>query len=241
MNSLLCVFESRLIYLSPFLPTPVEVSCSYILSDNTITFSKGIWVVDAVQSSTAQTAKIIHNTIYGGRTAGINLASSATIDRNLIIDNQLGISVRSKNDNSIITHNTVTRNEKGIATAISSETITNNNLGGNSKFDLSAGYAPVDATNNWWGTTDASAISSKTFDSADDYNFGTVTFSPFLSAPDSQAPSNSYTPIPTPNLTSNPPTSPTPTVPEFPSWIIPILFIITIVPMLLAYFKKKQT
>jgi parallel beta-helix repeat protein len=187
----------------------VEVSGSYTLSHNTITKlpTQGIWVINAERSSTIQTAKITDNIIYGGSTAGINLASSATIERNLIIDNQIGISVRSKDDNSIIRHNTITRNEKGIATATSSQTISNNNLGGNSKIDLSAGYTAVDAANNWWGTTDVSAIGNKIFDSIDDYNFGTVTFSPFLTVPDSQAPSDTYTPIATPK-----PTSPAPSI-----------------------------
>lgn len=212
---------------------------------------KGIWVVNAEGSSTTQTAKITDNIIYGGSTAGINLASPATIERNLIIDNQLGISVRNKDDNSIIRHNTITRNEKGIATATSSQTISNNNLGGNSKFDLSAGYGAVDATNNWWGTTDASAIGNKIFDSADDYNFGTVTFSPFLTAPDSQAPPNTYTPIPTPNPSPTPisidnqtpsPENPTPparsgseNTSQLPNWRdVGIIALLAIIAVLLA-------
>jgi len=46
----------------------------------------------------------------------------------------------------------------------------------------------VDATNNYWGTTDPAAIEARIYHSYDDFNLGTVNYTPFLSAPDPAAP-----------------------------------------------------
>lgn len=46
----------------------------------------------------------------------------------------------------------------------------------------------VNATYNWWGTTDTQEISKRIYDSKHDFNMGTVTFIPFLTAPNPQAP-----------------------------------------------------
>jgi hypothetical protein len=41
----------------------------------------------------------------------------------------------------------------------------------------------VTATNNWWGTTDSNAISRTIYDYKNDNNLGTVTYTPYLTAP----------------------------------------------------------
>lgn len=46
----------------------------------------------------------------------------------------------------------------------------------------------INATYNWWGTTDEQKISKRIHDSKYDFNLGTVTFKPFLTAPNPQAP-----------------------------------------------------
>lgn len=57
----------------------------------------------------------------------------------------------------------------------------------------------VDASSNWWGTVDSSAIAELIVDSNDNYNLGTVTFSPFLTAPNSLAVPDVNAAAPTPN------------------------------------------
>ena len=57
----------------------------------------------------------------------------------------------------------------------------------------------MDVTNNWWGSTDSSVIDNKILDNTDDFNLGKVNYTPFLTMPDSQAPSSIYTPVTTPN------------------------------------------
>lgn len=189
----------------------IDISGSYTLSGNTITNLQGIWVIDAGEAgSSTLTGKIIDNIIYGGGTAGINLAAPATIQGNLIIDNQIGISIRSKQDNSLISHNMITGNQVGVRTPTSATVISNNNIGNNTDYNLSVGNVAVDVTNNWWGTTDTSVIDNKILDNSDDFNLGKVNYAPFLTAPDSQAPSNTYIPIATPSPSSTAPsTSPT--------------------------------
>jgi len=46
----------------------------------------------------------------------------------------------------------------------------------------------VDARNNWWGTTNGTAIRQRIWDFNDDYNLGTVLYIPTLTAPDTTAP-----------------------------------------------------
>ena len=47
---------------------------------------------------------------------------------------------------------------------------------------------PVTATNNWWGTTDASAIRATVWDLYNDSRFGLLTYQPFLTAPANMLP-----------------------------------------------------
>jgi hypothetical protein len=56
---------------------------------------------------------------------------------------------------------------------------------GGGKFALyNDGSNDIDATNNYWGTTDSANISAQVFDKMDDKNKGTVNYTPFLSAAD---------------------------------------------------------
>ena len=75
----------------------------------------------------------------------------------------------------------------------------------------------IDATNNWWGTTDVQAINFTIRDSKYEFDIGTVYFVPFLSEPNPET-------MPT----SNPPDQPTTQnykIPEFPSIVILPLFL----------------
>ena len=56
----------------------------------------------------------------------------------------------------------------------------------------------VNATYNWWGTTDTQAINQTIHDNKNDFNLGTVEFVPFLTAPNPEAMPNPNAPIPTP-------------------------------------------
>jgi len=60
----------------------------------------------------------------------------------------------------------------------------NNNIYGNELNVKLTGKASaqINLPNNWWGTADQSAISQIIYDYKNDFNFGTVNFTPFLTA-----------------------------------------------------------
>ena len=85
-------------------------------------------------------------------------------------------------------------------------TIAGNNLYGNvagnpgSPNDVRSGAAHVDAENNYWGTTDSSAIAAHIYDYFDDTSLGAVDYEPYLAAPVDIR----VTPTPTPTVTPTP-------------------------------------
>jgi hypothetical protein len=123
------------------------------------------------------------------------------------------------NTNPLIENNTIATNTIGLNIYDSKEspspTIEYNNFEQNSQYNIYLGLqgsygstAPnVNASNNWWGTTDISVINQTIYDFKDNYNVGTVTFTPILNAPNTEATPNPNAPI----STSNPAQTATPT------------------------------
>jgi parallel beta-helix repeat protein len=159
------------------------------------------------------------NTIYGCG-AGIKIGSSVatTIENNLISNNTDGIDVAYQ---ATIQNNTITNNFVGISTN-SLSTIIYNNIQSNNKNIYLSSSINVNATFNWWGTIDTQAINQTIHDFKNDFNLGTVTFVPFLTAP---------------NLKATPSSTSTPEIPEFPSWII--LSLLGIATLVAAEIKRK--
>ena len=191
---------------------------TYAVSGNNITNQEGRYVVNVGNSETEVAGTITDNIIWGGSVAGICqadgfLSMSATIEKNLIINNQIGILTRNNDDDSTIQNNTIANNKVGISNPTSLQTIAGNNIQGNSQYNMQAGQTMATAKNNWWGTTDQQAISQTIYDSNDDFNVGTINFVPFLTEPNPQAPTiNTQIPTPTPSSSQTP--YPSPTVPE---------------------------
>jgi hypothetical protein len=170
---------------------------------------------------------IFNNCIYGcqdgislstPRGFGGNLYCFATVENNLIIDNTQGIDIELTSTFGpgtacpTILNNTISDNSVGIYLSENyynaTPTIQYNNLQNNSNYNFNL-VAPnnIDATYNWWGTNNQSAISNSIYDYNQDFTLGKVTYTPFLTAPNSQAP-NPNTPIPTPAPTSTQSTAP---------------------------------
>jgi Periplasmic copper-binding protein (NosD) len=172
---------------------------TYTISGNNITNQEGNYALNVGNSGT-----ITGNLIWGGTTAGICQADgfptlSADIEKNLIINNQDGVIIRKGDDNSIIKDNTVTNNTVGIWSPTNLEIITGNNIYGNTQYNVHAGQTAANVANNWWGTTDAAAIGNSIYDGRNDFNLGIITYTPFLTARNSQAaPSNANYPTPIP-------------------------------------------
>ena len=161
---------------------------------------------------------IIGNSFLGG-TDGIEVGSSATIT---ISDNLIDSNSRYGIDGGgYINSNTITNNKIGIHNPMIGS-INDNNIVGNTEYSITTSTANIDASNNWWGTTDAPTINQTIYDGKVDPSLGNVTFEPYLLAPNTSAPAipnNTpiITPVPTqvpsPTLTP-PPATPTPTLYE---------------------------
>lgn len=199
-----------------------------------------------------ENATITNNTIYGCYGAGIGFyegTGNATISENTIYDCSYGINLNETgrlygDHNAVITiqrnlicnntwgivstlpltveNNTIKNNNVGIATS-ASLSVTYNNIERNNQNIYLASSNNLDATNNWWGTTDTQAINQTIYDNKNDANLGTVTFVPFLTEPNPEA-----TPIPTSEIS------------EFPYVIFVLLIIIAVGVGLLVYFNKRK-
>jgi hypothetical protein len=224
-----------------------------LISENTINVS-AIYGEGGIGCS--NNCDVIDNTLIGCINA-IYVEGQATIEDNLLYQNNVGIYFSL--GQAIIESNTIANNTIGIQLPSVSSTIIYNNLLNNqlsiSLIDTGTNTLQsndINATYNYWGTTDQQAINQTIFDFKDNFNLGTVNFVPFLTAPNAQAPSLP-TPTPTPSLSPSPsPTatpigssalssspSPTITIPEFPTWIILPLFVVTIL-LSTVIIRKKE-
>jgi len=182
--------------------------------------------VSGVRSS----ASITQNQIYGCQ-IGINIEQcDVQIFRNVIFNNNIGINILfyapiagagppwSNNPTADIQENTIAKNSIGIQYTpyVLTSTIANNNIYDNSQYNFKLLQYPDDISipNNWWGTTDKQDIAQKIYDNKNDFNLGIVTFEPFLTAPNPEAPAiptSTSTPTPPPTSSPSPTSSPTPT------------------------------
>jgi parallel beta-helix repeat protein len=160
----------------------------------------------------------------GSYILGGSYASNAIIERNKITGTTHGIHLEiytTRVHGSIkpfISSNTISQNTIGVYLDGDAHylTIKNNNIQDNSGYSLYLSSAQdLNATYNWWGTTDAQSIKQKIFDFDRDFNLGKVTFVPFLTEPKAQAMPDSNAPIP--NLTPTPPTTELPSTSPMPS------------------------
>jgi hypothetical protein len=155
---------------------------AYVANNKIMSFYNGITVDSHVT--------IKGNTVVNCSNAGIWCASDTiTVESNYIANNHIGIL-----SGGITQYNTIINNEIGIQTQspLVQATIKNNNIVGSTKNSMVlTSPVNVDATNNWWGTTDNHAINQSIRDYKNDFNLGTVTFVPFLTEPNPQAPSSS--------------------------------------------------
>ncbi len=163
------------------------------ISNNTIIANNSQY--DGIYFPDNNRASISGNTISGCQSAISIGLGSATVEKNYLANNYKGIKIW---DNASITiqNNTITQNDVGISLEMpSSTTINRNNLDNNTEYNIQLSPSPlwsktIDATNNWWGTTDAQAINQTIYDSKNDSTLGTVNFDPFLKTPVSSSSSS---------------------------------------------------
>lgn len=138
---------------------------------------------------------VITDNVITGCLDGISVlqGGTTTIQRN-IIDNTTREALHVASD-ALIKDNTIRNNQRGIVVSnMPTLTVKNNNLenNGNYSFYLYTGNN-IDATNNWWGTTDTQAVESTIWDSTFEPYDGTVNINPILTASNQEAHPNSMT------------------------------------------------
>jgi hypothetical protein len=219
-------------------------SASPIISNNSIT--GGIYGMGMLTSSPTITHNNIKEGSWRGfgiRCDGINVYvadnivsncptginaydGTSIIERNSVFNNEYGIKIGGMGTISpTIRNNTISNNEIGVyvydSGSIGSLIIINNNIQENSNYSLclSDGVTnDIAASSNWWGTTSTTAIEQSIYDFYDDFNLGTVDFTPFLTASNPEAqPSPTPTATPSPSPTPTPSSTPTPTPTHSPA------------------------
>ena len=137
---------------------------------------------------------VITDNVITGCLDGISIlqGGTTTIQRNIIV-NTTRVALHVASD-VIISDNTIRNNQKAIVVGNAPTlTVKNNNLENNGyNFYLYTGNN-IDATNNWWGTTDIQTIENNIYDGKFKQYCGNVTTNPILTAPNPEAHPNSMT------------------------------------------------
>lgn len=231
----------------------IQVGDIYISAYNEIDYGKG--------------NSLIKNNIIDGPNSGIfsyYAGGTANIVNNLIRDSNYGINLCSE---SAIQSNSIVNCTTSIALKNTAPLINYNNIIGYKENSLSMSENPsnINATCNWWGTTDTQTIGLSIHDFKYDLNLGTVNYTPVLTSQNIQAPAITYSlQVPsfpsTTNLSPTPSTnptnlgntpdvtpssssiSPTPSIPEYSPPIIAIVVVVgSLLTMLLEKRRKQQT
>jgi len=149
----------------------------------------------------------ISNNYYGVKSS---YEAQVSIEGNLISNNYYGVW-----DCTRVQNNTISGNSYGVLMV---QSFSYNNIQDSSEYSVHLGssdlgfFTPgdVDATHNWWGTTDQSLIKASIYDFDRDFTLGKVNFVPFLAGPNPQATPDTFVSTPVDFPSPSPPTSPSP-------------------------------
>ncbi len=141
--------------------------------------------------------------------------------------------------NTIIQNNTLYNTGIGITLSnAASPIISGNNIDNSSQYSLKliGTSSNIEASNNWWGTTDTQKITQSIYDQKYDFNLGEVNITPILTAPNPQAPLPQLDASLTPTATVTD-ASPTPTTPEYSIMAVLVLLTAATLALLLGIRK----
>ena len=162
---------------------------------------------------------------------------NVTVQNNAVVNNSMGIKVQYYPPNPqypITVYENVT------------PTIINNNIQGNYNYSIYLNSTlGLNATNNWWGTTDAQAINQTIYDNKRDFNLATVNFTPFLTQPDPEASAVANKPFtiqnPSPSTEpTNPGNPPLPEVQIQEIIIAALVVVIIVLIIILVWMRGKN-
>jgi hypothetical protein len=150
--------------------------------------------------------QVIFDNIIAANDIGIQLDSggfeyegSQTVEKNLVINNNIGVQIVSELPYDyavpLIRNNTIIKNDIGVGiSGDPNPLIMFNNIQGNNNYNIHLGLnwnersSDINATYNWWGTTDIDAMNQRIYDFKNDFNLGVVDFVPFLAEINPEAP-----------------------------------------------------
>ncbi|MCH7762735.1 MAG: right-handed parallel beta-helix repeat-containing protein, partial [Candidatus Marinimicrobia bacterium] len=179
----------------------ITVNGSVTVSNNTIIGNSGIQgggiYTGNNYSGTISSNNFTNNTASNG---GAIFGTGSVINNTITANFSSSSIIYYSGEN--ISYNTITDNVGGNTVYIASTALFNNNniFGNTSNYDIYNGTSNnVDATNNWWGTIDETAIQEQIYDWFDDASKGIVNYTPYLLSNDPNAPL-----MPPQNLTITP-------------------------------------
>ena len=173
-------------------------SCKYnTLTGNTVSnnYWFGIWLWSSENNTLA-------SNIASGNSRGIVMESSSNnaLTNNTVSGNSRGIHLYNADGNTIVCNWVHNNTYIGfhLVSGSTDNNISYNNIIANGGYNATSGgyeyqfknyqFDVVNATNNWWGTTDNDIINASIFDWQDDPNNGIVTYLPKLGSPSPCAP-----------------------------------------------------
>jgi parallel beta-helix repeat protein len=117
------------------------------------------------------------------------IISGGYVSHNLLASNERGIRIVGGSP-TVISNTLAFNNEVGIYIENSGPTLHNNNfiISGGAYAVHNATTNNIDATANWWGTTNVSEIETAIYDGADQFGLGIVDYSNYLTEPEPSAP-----------------------------------------------------
>ena len=156
------------------------------------------------------------------------VGNNAKMANNIIRNFDAGITSYPSAYNQSIFDNTITNNSIGVQGLTVPALFYGNNIQNCSQYSVTLATSEnVNATGNYWGTTDQSAIENSIYDHKNDQALGTVNFAAFLTQPNPQA-------EPLKNV-ANPPNENAKVL-----WAIATTIIITVILIMAAVFLSKQ-
>ena len=183
--------------------------------------------------------KISNNVISDFQTG---VKAGAIIEGNLILNNYFGIQVGYS---QTISHNTIINNSEGLYIGESESIIEFNNFQNNSHNFYLNSYATrnITASNNWYGTTDIQIINEKIHNNWKNFDFITVNYVPFLTAPDPKAPKSDVITTISTNSASQTPNSSQMLMFDLDLWQVAttVLSVVIVLLVFVAFYLRKRS